>query len=525
MSMYYHNSTPRRKNATEMLDEHVCLIIQNGDYVDSNRIARELVELAHVLKNIDSFRTIQSINRNVDCAIDIYWFSRCVHIYSDMEKFIVESLGKWRKQNYTNFEEIGVGSLLSHAKVVELFSFYSGRIPRGHTFVKIQLQSIIDAALKFVERNRNIKIDKNGESQSNFTRFLQMQLSQEYNCPEYLLGIHVEFKDLFHKIIGIKNREINEINKFTIDYFNEFRAKLNESLKSSSTSTKDKFIWDTLHSCKIDLKNFNSVLYEILSKSKDTSFLSQIFTLYKDMLSFDKIFDMKEKTIEIISKMDNISFINFLQNVSMKMIVFKSSMRKKLQLLIGCLLWLILKCIRERQRENLPDTNNEPSNDPLRTTWCPLPPLSRVSNGDAMMEDINDSQEKNNNISNNEKKKRKRSIDTNENKNINVEIRSYIEKEYAKDMPSFLIDNLCQFLNSKVLTSKMIKIIHKKECKTDENEFQAEYNFSLLLENLNKIVWQTIEVATKMDTSEPQILTGKNCFQNMLYVMGICLCF
>ena len=224
-----------QQTSIEIFDKQVSIAIRNGEYVDAVKIMSGLVHIQPFAKSIPSYRTIQGINRSVDCGLDAFWHSNSIRIYQDLENFVTESISRQRKRKYERFEEIGVGTLRAHLKVVERFGFYSKPSLVAH-IPSISTKSIIKYTQNFMSRNRGVKLDENSDIQQRYMEYLKGELSNEYNCDVAFLGVHVEYKDLFHKLVSIQGKETQMINEVKTNLINDYKAHLLESVKRFSVN-------------------------------------------------------------------------------------------------------------------------------------------------------------------------------------------------------------------------------------------------------------------------------------------------
>lgn len=108
----------------QCMDNMVNSILRADGYVDARKIAAAMpTQPPH---RLEVFQSISAYNRQVDAAIEIYWYSQSIRYYSEMERFVISCVWKWDKKVGTapaRFEEIGIGKLCRNDKVKKLFSF------------------------------------------------------------------------------------------------------------------------------------------------------------------------------------------------------------------------------------------------------------------------------------------------------------------------------------------------------------------------------------------------------------------
>ena len=106
----------------QILDEHIGRFMRNGLYVDSSILWTDLNGIFPKLSSNETFRAIQSVNKFVDSAIDAYWHTHSIRLFTEIEKFVVQTYNRWRKKEYSEFIDIGVGCLSAHPKPI--FTFF-----------------------------------------------------------------------------------------------------------------------------------------------------------------------------------------------------------------------------------------------------------------------------------------------------------------------------------------------------------------------------------------------------------------
>ena len=97
------------KTASEIIETLMKRIIEHGGYVQSSRVYNDLVDIFPEVKYNATFRAIQGINKFVDSAVEVYWHTNSIRIYSELEEYVVQLYNKWKKKSFSKFEEIGVG--------------------------------------------------------------------------------------------------------------------------------------------------------------------------------------------------------------------------------------------------------------------------------------------------------------------------------------------------------------------------------------------------------------------------------
>lgn len=117
-------------SAQEVFDAHVVEVLSNGGYLDAGEFAHALGDKIN-LARLETFRSIQGHNKKVDTLLDAYWHLRGIRAFSEMENHVKANISKWKKiATPINFEELGLGSLLKHPKVMRLFGF-DGTVTRS----------------------------------------------------------------------------------------------------------------------------------------------------------------------------------------------------------------------------------------------------------------------------------------------------------------------------------------------------------------------------------------------------------
>ena len=238
---------PRKQKASELINDHIEAIIKSGDYVDSNRVYHDLINIFPEVKGNETFRVIQSINKFVDSAIDVYWHTNSIRTFLDLEKYVVQLYNKWKKKTCTCFEDIGIGIFFKNANIVKKFEFYDEHMEKSH-LLEVDKKDIISYAVEYMSirargpahQQQQQQLDK--DSNKKFNAFLLPKLQRKYHSSR-LIGITVDFASLFHQIIPSRSRERTLFNSTKDQLLTNIEKKLTSSFQQvleSSTVRKSK---------------------------------------------------------------------------------------------------------------------------------------------------------------------------------------------------------------------------------------------------------------------------------------------
>lgn len=287
------NEAPRKqklKTASEIIDCHIKGIINGGDYVDSSRVYHDLVDMFPEVKGNATFRVIQSINKFVDSAIDVYWHTNSIRIFFDVEKFIVQLYNKWKKKTCDRFEDIGIGSLSKNVNIVKKFEFYDTDIDTTSMLV-VEKNVVLSCAVEYMSPNRGKgqqrqQFQLDPDSNKKFDAFLLSKLQKMYHYRSKAIGVTVDFASLFHQIIASKGRERSSIN----DCKDQLCIDLEKSLTSSFQQLIESSSWKSQQAGRLSSDELQSLA---------------------DVFSSINVFDFKALLPSLSSKL---SFLSFLPN-------------------------------------------------------------------------------------------------------------------------------------------------------------------------------------------------------------------
>jgi hypothetical protein len=285
----------QNKTPVEILDDYCRRVIAIGNYLDSQEIMHELVSILPKIKFLPLFHQIQSLNRFIDTSIEAYWHSNSIRIFLELEEFILRLYNKWSRSNHRTFEEIGVGSLGRHPKIVKYFEFFQNPF-RKDLLPKISMESLIRFTTIYIDRSggrgggNNLEFNEN--TQENFQKFLFEKCRVEYGGDKYHLGISVDLKELFHKILATKWIETQEIRRVRESIAGQMRQKLLASYDEILVRNKNEAI---IEQSKNKNKKGNSPFSHLLPLLQPhginpATILTQLKTVFSPMLVINSNF-------------------------------------------------------------------------------------------------------------------------------------------------------------------------------------------------------------------------------------------
>ena len=227
------NPAVQIKSPNQCLLEHVQRFIQARKYVDAQVLYSDMVDIYNKIGYNDTFRSIQSINKFVDCAIKCYFFTHSIRILSELEEFVVTLYNKWSRKSFKTFLDIGVGYISGHKDIIKEFGLSSG--DQGQTSGRITSDIVTKYIVDFVGQKRIEYGDR--VRQEEFDAFLKTRLLLE---GEAISGVVAVFKDVLPKVFAGRHRESNQIRLFKETLSKEFaervRSIFEEKLSANMSS-------------------------------------------------------------------------------------------------------------------------------------------------------------------------------------------------------------------------------------------------------------------------------------------------
>jgi hypothetical protein len=358
----YHQESKSSKNAVvvlpkspaEILDEYCNLVIQRGDYLDSQAIAKDLIAIMQKLKYEKLFRDIQSLNRFVDSGIEAYWHSTSIRIFFELEKFVLNLYNKWAHLDLETFEDIGIGTLARHPKIVEYFKFY--QIPfQRNLLPEVSMENLIKLTIRYLNTlDRDCELNK--ATQDRFMAFLLDTIAREDGVANRNhIGIVIDFKDLYHKIKSTRYLESQQIRNVRIDLASKVTAKIQSSMNQ---------LFSENTSSQIDLRTLPPDLTSLLKHHK-----VDLSTLYNQMKSFFSPLNSStfsgiiEHFFELMPLADNPSSMLSLYFAPKKSTKKKTIKDQQLKIFNTCLAVLVLYIWKSSPKVSHHDNEDEEDSD------------------------------------------------------------------------------------------------------------------------------------------------------------------
>jgi hypothetical protein len=294
------------KTASEIIETLMKRIIEHGGYVQSSRVYNDLVDIFPEVKYNATFRAIQGINKFVDSAVEVYWHTNSIRIYSELEEYVVQLYNKWKKKSFSKFEEIGVGVLFASDSVVKKFEFYDNHTGLSSLPV-IDKKLIISRTIDYISGPRH----KHGRQQKldeaackEFDVYLQTELQKYYHCKSKV-GVNVDFSSLFHQIIAIQRKENTILNTAKDQLCQQLNARLRSSfdvlLESKAAACKPQKKQSSCRLSTVEVENlkdefsstnvfgsFDEVLHSLIANLPWEHYLPEGIVVCDDNMSRDE---------------------------------------------------------------------------------------------------------------------------------------------------------------------------------------------------------------------------------------------
>jgi len=282
------------REATAIIKHYGNGIISAGKYVNASELWAALSHQVADLNRMQSFRNIQALNKAIDSAVDVYWHSYSIRIYSDLKAYVTKSLSIYFKKSNAEFENFGVGYLCRNERVVNYFQFYDDAPEKDYLTPPVDVKFVLVTAKSFMERNRNIDVS-NQMAQERFDDMLRANMG--ITDPNRKIGVRVEFKDLYHKLKPILYSEGREVRSYIDNQSLEFRNRLNEasnalrdSLVCKKSSERVDVVKQLLQRDRIaDYSSVFSFIVKEMGGAMSSQFDDQFWTLYKTSCQFNCI--------------------------------------------------------------------------------------------------------------------------------------------------------------------------------------------------------------------------------------------
>lgn len=226
-----------RSNASSVFNRFTESVIRRGGYLNLNDIYDALsseIQLQHV----PEMRLIQDQNKLINICINSYWFGTSIRIFSELEKFIVNCVNRRfiarNEATVENFAQLGMGSLLRHDRVVELFLLAPAakELSKPHIHESdlacITSDQIVQLVLKFVE--------KEGRQMKRIDERRMVEFVKTKSNSRTLLGVMVEWPTVFHNCKAAKFQDLNLIREGKERYVRDLASDLAAALERSKAA-------------------------------------------------------------------------------------------------------------------------------------------------------------------------------------------------------------------------------------------------------------------------------------------------
>ncbi len=229
-----HIYETKASKASDVYDAFVEAILRKGGYLNSVDIINGLQDKIPDLDKMQRFKELQSMNKQVHCAITCYWNARSVRTYFELQEFVMDKLTGYKQMptKPKTFAEFGLGNLAKCEVVLKYFDLYNLRSEAD--LPKVSTEGIVQCMLDFLRENPSIyRVDPEGTAEAKFNAFLRKCLRAE------LTGVYVEFKSLFYSSQQSRRDWFRELTDCRTKYGKEYKEELCAALDSLvATQTK-----------------------------------------------------------------------------------------------------------------------------------------------------------------------------------------------------------------------------------------------------------------------------------------------